>query len=172
MEAYLDRLQRPSGLFYHAPDVPFFWGRGNGWAAAGMTELLLELPKDHPRYAAVFEGYQKMMASLLSYQDDDGMWHQLIDFKESFKESSGTAMITYAMVTGVKSGWLPAKEYSLAVRNGWLALANRVDDLGRLSDVCVCTSPRNDLEYYLTRPRRTGDAHGQEALLWCVVALL
>ena len=39
MEAYLDKLQRPNGLFYHGPNFPFFWGRGNGWVAAGMTEL-------------------------------------------------------------------------------------------------------------------------------------
>ncbi|RYD46915.1 MAG: glycosyl hydrolase, partial [Verrucomicrobiaceae bacterium] len=48
MVAYLDNLQEPNGLFYHAPDVPFFWGRGNGWMAAGMTELLRILPEDNP----------------------------------------------------------------------------------------------------------------------------
>lgn len=37
MVMYLDELQRPNGLFYHAPDVPFYWGRGNGWMAAGMS---------------------------------------------------------------------------------------------------------------------------------------
>ncbi len=42
MVAYLDKLQQPNGLFYHAPDVPFFWGRGDGWVAAGMTEMLLD----------------------------------------------------------------------------------------------------------------------------------
>ena len=47
MAAYLDKLQQPNGLFYHAPDSQFYWGRGNGWQAGGMTELLLELPKDH-----------------------------------------------------------------------------------------------------------------------------
>ena len=31
MVLYLDKLQRPNGLFYHALDVPFYWGRGNGW---------------------------------------------------------------------------------------------------------------------------------------------
>ena len=34
MAAYLDKLQQPNGLFFHAADVPFFWGRGNGWVAA------------------------------------------------------------------------------------------------------------------------------------------
>lgn len=49
MVMYLDELQRPNGLFYHAPDVPFYWGRGNGWMAAGMSELLRCLPKKHKR---------------------------------------------------------------------------------------------------------------------------
>ncbi len=30
MVAYRDKLQQPNGLFYHAPDVPFFGGRGDG----------------------------------------------------------------------------------------------------------------------------------------------
>ena len=44
MAAYLDKLQQPNGLFYHAPDVPFFWGRGDGWVAAGMTEATAIAP--------------------------------------------------------------------------------------------------------------------------------
>lgn len=47
MVKYLDELQQPNGLFYHAPDVPYYWGRGNGWMAAGMTEVLKNLPKNH-----------------------------------------------------------------------------------------------------------------------------
>ncbi|MBN2180693.1 MAG: glycoside hydrolase family 88 protein [Sedimentisphaerales bacterium] len=172
MEAYLDKLQRPNGLFYHEPAVPFFWGRGNGWVAGGMTELLSVLPKDHPKYERIMQGYLKMMSSLLKYQGDDGMWHQLIDHPESFKESSGTAMFTFAMIQGVKDGRLKDKAYAQAARKGWLALTERVDDKGNLSGVCVGTSKLNDLQYYLNRPTRNGDAHGQEALIWCVVALL
>ena len=37
MAAYLDRLQQPNGLFFHAADSAFYWGRGNGWVAAGMA---------------------------------------------------------------------------------------------------------------------------------------
>lgn len=172
MEAYLDTLQRPNGLFFHAPEAPFFWGRGNGWVAAGMTELLSELPEDHPRFDRIMTGYKNMMASLLSYQDDDGMWHQLIDYKQSYKESSGTAMFTFAMIEGVKNEWLTGDEYGQAARKGWLALTERIDSDGQLSDVCVGTSRRNDLDFYLTRPTRTGDAHGQEAILWCITSLL
>ena len=48
MVMYLDSLQKPNGLFYHAPSSPFFWGRGNGWMVAGMTELLRVLPATNP----------------------------------------------------------------------------------------------------------------------------
>src|SRR5262245_54557516 len=65
MVLYLDSLQKPNGLFYHAPDVPFYWGRGNGWMAAGMSELLRVLPKDNAHYDRILKGYQTMMTSLL-----------------------------------------------------------------------------------------------------------
>ena len=28
-------LQQPNGLFFHAPDSPYYWSRGKGWMAAG-----------------------------------------------------------------------------------------------------------------------------------------
>ena len=90
MVTYLDKLQQANGLFYHAPDVPFYWGRGNGWVAAGMTELLRALPEDHPRRARVRDGYRKMMKALLEFQSKDGMWRQLIDHPEAWPETSST----------------------------------------------------------------------------------
>lgn len=109
MVVYLDSLQMPNGLFYHAPDVPFFWGRGDGWMAAGMSELLRSLPKNNPNRARIMDGYKKMMASLLKYQSADGMWRQLIDDPESWAETSSTGMFTFAFITGVKK-WLARQE--------------------------------------------------------------
>lgn len=79
MAAYLDKLQQPNGLFYHALDAPFFWGRGNGWVAAEMAELLRSLPANHPLRPRIMESYRKMMASLLKFQGKDGTWRQLLD---------------------------------------------------------------------------------------------
>ena len=44
LKVYCDSLQKENGLFYHREDVPFYWGRGNGWAAAALTEVLMVLP--------------------------------------------------------------------------------------------------------------------------------
>jgi rhamnogalacturonyl hydrolase YesR len=137
-----------------------------------MPELLSELPADHPKRARIMEGYKKMMATLLKYQDADGMWHQLIDHPESYKETSGTAMFTYAFITGVRKGWLKDPAYAEGARKGWLALQTYVDADGMMDKVCVGTGQNKNVEFYLTRPTQKGNSHGQAPLLWCAVALL
>lgn len=170
--AYLDKLQQPNGLFYHAPDVPFFWGRGDGWFAAGMSELLRSLPADNPNRVRILAGYEKMMATLLKYQDADGMWHQLIDKPESWPETSCTGMFTFAFISGVKNGWLDAKTYGPAARKGWLALQKYLEPNADIREVCEGTNKKNDYQYYLDRKRNVGDFHGQAPLLWCASAML
>lgn len=172
MTAYLDKLQQPNGLFHHAPDVPFFWGRGDGWVAAGMSEMLRDLPADHPQRARIMKGYTKMMAALREYQGKDGMWRQLIDRDDAWPESSGTGMFTFALISGVKNGWLDAKTYGPVARKAWIALAGYVDQNADVTSVCMGTSKKNDLQYYYDRPRITGDYHGQAPILWAASALL
>lgn len=181
MSAYLDRLQQPNGLFFHAADSPFYWGRGNGWYAAGMAELLRSLPRNHPKRARILDGYRKMMASLLKYQGEDGLWRQLIDHPESWAETSGTGMLTFAMVTGVKQGWLEAKTYGPAARKAWLGLVKYIDADANVREVCVGTNKAfqevgpdldTQLKFYLARQRRVGDLHGQAPVLWSATALL
>jgi unsaturated rhamnogalacturonyl hydrolase len=181
MAAYLDKLQQPNGLFFHSTDSPFFWSRGNGWIAAGMTELLRSLPEDHPKRARIMEGYKKMMTALLEAQDPNGMWHQLIDKPDFWPETSGTGMFTFAMVTGVKNGWLDAATYAPAARKAWLGLVKYIDADANIHQVCVGTNKAaqvvgSDLatqeKYYFDRDRRTGDLHGQAPILWTATALL
>lgn len=172
MVVYLNELQRPNGLFYHAPDVPFFWGRGDGWMAAGMSELLRSLPSDNPDRERIMKGYQTMMASLLKYQAPDGMWHQLIDDPEAWPETSATGMFAFAMITGVKNGWLDAGTYGPAARKAWLKLVTYINQDGDITDVCEGTNKKNDRQYYLDRKRNVGDNHGQAPVLWCATALL
>jgi rhamnogalacturonyl hydrolase YesR len=172
MAAYLDKLQQPNGLFHHAPDVPFFWGRGNGWFAAGMAEVLSYLPENHPKRARILEGYRKMMAALLQYQGKDGLWRQLIDHPEAWPESSCTGMFAFAMITGVNHGWLDSATYGPAARKAWLGLVGYLDTDANVREVCEGTNKKNDLDYYLARGRKIGDLHGQAPILWSACALL
>lgn len=172
MVAYLDRLQQPNGLFFHAPDSQFYWSRGNGWMAAGSAELLRSLPADHPARPRILEGYRKMMASLLKMQGEDGLWRQLLDHPEAWPETSGTGMFAAAMATGVKAGWLDAAVYGPAVRKAWLGLVSYIDEKGDIANVCAGTNKGPSVQYYLDRPRNVGDLHGQAPVLWTATALL
>ncbi len=171
LAAYLDKLQQPNGLFYHADVSPHFWGRGNGWFAAALAEVLSSLPPDHPKYARLMAGYKTMMASLKQYQAPSGLWRQLVDNEQAWDETSCTGMFTYALITGVKHGWLDAS-YADTARKGWIGLCGKIDDTGAVRDVCVGTNQKDDTQYYLDRPRATGDLHGQAPILWCAWALL
>jgi rhamnogalacturonyl hydrolase YesR len=172
MVAYLRKLQQPNGLFFHAEDVPFYWGRGNGWVAAGMTEMLLSLPQDHPSRAEILAAYRKMMVELAKDQNPDGMWRQLIDRPESWEESSSTGMFTFAMIEGVRHAWLGEEIYGPVARRAWIGLAGFVDQNADLTNVCAGTNKENSYEYYLARPRRTGDFHGQAPVMWAARALM
>ena len=172
MVAYLGKLQEPNGLFFHAPDVKHFWGRGDGWVAVGMTDMLGALPAKHKARKPILAAYRKMMATLLQYEADTGMWRQLIDNPESWPESSSSAMFTYAFVSGVKNGWLPEQTYGPAARKAWIALVGYLTPEGDLREVCVGTGKRDSVQYYLDRPRSVGDAHGQAPMLWTATALL
>lgn len=172
MVLYLDSIQQPSGLFHHAPTAPFCWGRGNGWMAVGMAELLRMLPEENPQRPAILKGYLKMMEKLKDCQSESGMWKQVVDDVTMWDETSGSAMFTYAMITGVKRGWLDENIYGPAARNAWLALASYVDEQGDVKDVCEGTMLGDNSEHYRSRKALTGDLHGQAPVLWCAYALL
>lgn len=172
MVLYLNEIQLENGLFYHSPEAHYSWGRGNGWMAVGMSELLHHLPKGNPNRERIMKGYKEMMVALLKYQEEDGMWRQIIDDVEAWKETSSTAMFTYAMITGVKNGWLDKKIYGAAARKAWLILVDYLNEDDELTEVCAGTNIKNSREHYMNRPRIIGDLHGQAPLLWCATALL
>ena len=172
IHAYIDKLQQDNGLFYHGPKFKYHWGRGNGWVAAAMAEILKDLPKDNVHRPAIVASYKKMMASLLKYQSENGLWRQLIDNKYSWTESSCSAMFAYAMSVGVKIGILDKADYEPAVVEAWKALCWQVNRDGNIRDVCVGTNQKDDIEFYLNRPRHTGDLHAQAPFLWLAAELV
>jgi unsaturated rhamnogalacturonyl hydrolase len=47
-----------------------------------------------------------------------------------------------------------------------------IDVNGDVSNVGEGTNKKNDLNYYLTHARNTGDLHGEAPILWSASALL
>ncbi len=167
---YLERLQQPNGLFHHGPEAPHFWGRGNGWVAAGLSEILSCVPREHPDREPILAGYHRMMDALLEYQAPDGMWRQLIDRPDAWAETSATAMFASALHAGVRMGLLGSDHYDAAIK-AWRVF-DYLDGQGRLTWICTGTGQSADPQYYLARPVVTGDLHGQAALLWLEAEVL
>jgi rhamnogalacturonyl hydrolase YesR len=170
----VENLQQSNGLFYHTLSAPIHWGRGNGWAAAAMTEVLLSIPQDHPQRAQLLTKYQNMMAALVTYQGQSGMWYQVLDMgsdPDNWLESSCTGMFVFALASGVKEGWLPEQPYKQAALDGWVALDDYVDEQGRVHEICTGTGASSDVQYYFDRPREIGNPHGQAAVIWAATAI-
>jgi rhamnogalacturonyl hydrolase YesR len=165
LTAYITDLQRPDGLFIHAKEGPFAWGRGNGFAAFGLMEALTSLPATWPARARVLQGYQALMKGMLARQAPDGMWRQVVDEPGSYREATATAMILTAMARGIRLGWID-NAYRPAVDRAWRGLLARIGEDGTVMDVCTGTGSGPTKEYYLNRTGLTGgdDRGGAMAL--------
>jgi unsaturated rhamnogalacturonyl hydrolase len=158
------------GLYDHTwfadvtPDPRFFWGRGAGWMLMAMTELLTELPEDHPGREAVLEQYRRAAQGVAAVQGRSGAWHQLLDRTDSYLETSATAMFTFAIARGVNRGWLPPV-YGPVAQTGWQAVAQRVRPDGQITGICVATTAAYDAVYYYHRPTDLGAMQGYGAAL-------
>ena len=172
MDDYLKKLQQPNGLFFHGPDAPFFWSRGNGWMAVALAELVAVLSQNHPCYNSISESYMDMINSLVGYQTETGLWRQLIDNEDAWEETSGSAMFAYSIKLGLDHGIISGDKYQEAWKNAWQALVNSLDADGKLEGICVGTGQSDDVQYYLNRPAVTGDLHGQAPMLWLSLNIL
>jgi rhamnogalacturonyl hydrolase YesR len=164
--AYASRLQRPDGIFIHATNGPFAWGRGNGFAALGLIEALTAMPANHPSRALLLQIYRRHMAAIRNQQAPDGMWREVIDESGSYREETATAMLMTAMARGLRRGWLDAS-YRSVVDRAWNGLAAHVAQDGTVIDVCTSTGAGPTKRYYLDRAAMTGadDRGGAMALL-------
>lgn len=169
---YVRQFQRPDGLFWHGRRAHIEWGRGDGWMASAMTEVLADLPADTAGYGQIRTSYRKMMAGLVRDQARDGMWRQVVNDPQAWKESSATGMFTYALAAGLRHGWIHGWPYRRAVRRGWRALCRHLDGRANVRDVCILTEHANTTAYYLSRPKQTGNLHGQFSMLWAARELL
>jgi hypothetical protein len=165
LTAYASRLQRPDGLFNHAPDGPAAWGRGNGFAAFGLMEALTVMPASHPDRPALLDIFRRHMAAARAQVAPDGSWREVIDEPASYREESATAMLMIAMARGIRLGWLNAS-YRDTVDRAWRALAAHVADDGTVIDVCTSTGSGPTKRYYMDRQAITGadDRGGAMAL--------
>ena len=164
-------IQQESGLFWHCRSAPFYWGRGNGFAALGLTETLTYMPENHPARPAIMDLYRGLMESLSRLQHLSGMLPQVLDFPGSYDEFTATCMLGYALARGLRRGWLPL-EYRDKAELAWYAVSERIDDVGNVTDACASTGVQLTGRRYLDRPAIFGfDDRSGGLALWFAVEM-
>lgn len=117
---------------------PVFWSRGNGWVMAGLARTLEYMPKDEPGRGRYERQLRQMAAAAAKLQDPrDGLWHSdLLDAKDYPQpETSGSALMTFAMAWGVNHGVLSRKRYRPVVAKAWAGLVQQIYADGRLGNI-------------------------------------
>ena len=121
VETYHTLKDERTGLLYHAWDEsrgmrwsdeqtglsPHFWGRAIGWYAMACLDILDFLPAKHPGVVQIHAIIATLLARLLVYQHEGGMWYQVVDQgarEGNYLESSATVMFAYAMLKAVRLG--------------------------------------------------------------------
>jgi len=158
------------GLYWHSwssvteKNGGAFWGRCNGWVLMSKIELLSLLPSDYESRDELISLVKEQIDNLITYQDDSGLWHQIIDKPDSYSESSCTAMFIYGIARAVNEGWIDS-HYSEFVNKGWAGLSGKINMKGEVDDICIGTGIGNDLNFYYERPVKLNDIHGLGAVL-------
>lgn len=182
-----------TGLYRHACDVSremfwcdketgqseHAWGRAMGWYAMAIVETL--------QYLGVNEATQPMVdilnrifETLPAYADPaTGMWYQVLDCpgrEGNYLEATGSVMFVYAMLKGVRLGYLPAQMEAEALRK-YEQFVDRfvrenADGTISITDCCAVaglggkTMRSGTFDYYISEPVIENDCKGVGPFIW------
>lgn len=142
------------------------WGRGNGWVFISVSDFLENAPKDTEGYDRLMTLYREFAEGLLSYQDGEGLWHQVIDRPDSYSETSCTAMFIIGICRGLRNGWISDKIYKDAVNRAYNGLMkHKIDRTGAVYGVCMGSGNFTEAEYYMQLGTVDNDDHGTGVIL-------
>ncbi len=186
------QLMRDSntGLYYHGYDSSRtmfwadkqtglsknFWLRSLGWFTVAMIDVFEYMNEQmFDERHTIMEMFKETVDSILKFQDPkSNMFYQVPNFpnKEgNYLETSGSSMIAYAILKGVRLKALPPRYQEIGLKifegicNTYLTVKN--DDLN-LGGICLVaglgpeTNLRRDgsYEYYMSEPVVENDAKG------------
>ena len=184
-----------TGLYYHGYDAGKsifwadtetglsgnFWLRSIGWFAVALADLMDILPAEER--AALQPIFLDLMESVWQFHDGEtAMYYQVPNFpgrEGNYLESSGSAMLAYAMLKGARLGALPAEyaDHGQATFDGIMKKYLSFDGDGTLNLGGICLvaglGPDSDRRrdgsyaYYISEPVVCNDAKGVAPFVLC-----
>lgn len=178
-----------TGLLYHGWDEsreqkwsnpetgtsPHFWGRGMGWFAMALVDVLDYFPEEHARRTELLNILNRTLTAVVHYQDPTtGVWFDIVDLgsrEGNYVESSASSMFVYALAKSIRKGYIPFR-FSSATEKGYQGLLrefisengpNKVN-LDKTVQVSGLGGAKNyrdgSFEYYMSEPVISNDYKG------------
>ena len=201
----IENMRNPlNGLYYHAIDTSKeafwcdkvtglsqnIWLRAIGWYSMALLDTLDKVDNSDHKYDAeckmLEDAFVDLINSMLKYQDESGMWYQVVDQggKEgNYLETSGSAIFAYSIMKSVRMGILDKSyfKHGLKAFNGTCDkyLSEKDGEL-QLDGICLVSglgpydNKRRDgtFEYYMSEPIVSNDAKGVAPLVLAYIETL
>ena len=189
-----------TGLYYHGYDEsremywadpktgcsPNFWLRSLGWFSLALTETAMACDEAlyyEKRYLIGL--LEKLVDALIPFQDESGMFYQVPDKPDderNYLETSGTALIAYAILKAVRLGFISPRYAAVGEKafDGICEsyLSKNEDGTLKLGGICLVAGlggaqhRDGSLEYYFSEPVVENEAKGVAPFLLAYTEIL
>ncbi len=166
-----------------------FWLRSIGWFAVSIVDTCDCMDQQmYDEYNSVKSLLKELVDGLLKYQDQETkMFYQVPNFpgrEGNYLETSGSVMISYAILKGVRLGILPERYRQIGVDifNGTCNkyLSEKPNGDLNVGGICLVAGlgPENNLrrdgtyEYYISEPVVENDAKGTGPLIMAYTEMI
>ena len=190
-----------TGLYYHGYDESRsmywadpvtgcsanFWLRAMGWFLVAMVDVLERMDEAlYAEYRDIMAMLKEAVEAMINFQDEEsGMFWQVIDkpgIEGNYLETSGTALFAYAVLKGVRLGFLP-KRFAAYGEKAFYGTCERNLGIGedgslQLTGICLVAGlggkdhRDGSLAYYFSEPVVENDAKGVGPLLLAYTEIL
>lgn len=198
----VEKLMRDNktGLYYHGIDCSKsifwadketglsknFWLRSIGWFSVAMVDII-EIA-DEETGKSISGIFAQLMSDIKAFRDEEsGMYWQVVDQpgrEGNYLETSGSAMIAYAMLKGARLGVLD-ESYAALGKGTFDGICEKYLDVNEndelnLGGICLVAGlgPESDhrrdgsYEYYISEPVVENDAKGVAPFVLCYTEIL
>lgn len=156
------------------------WGRALGWYCMAAVEVLDLIPDGTEGKDEIIGILRGIVDILPDFADpESGVWYQVLDQpgrEGNYLEATCSAMFTYTMLRGIRTGYLDAslKEYAMKTYDNLVKAFITEDEDGLLSINNCCSvgglggdnHRMGDYAYYLSEPVRSNDPKGVGPFIW------
>ena len=164
-----------------------FWLRSMGWYATALVDIIGLLPENDKHRKTLVLLLDELLLGISKYQDKEtGLYWQVVDKANengNYLETSGSAMIAYAMLKGARLGVIDS-EYCELGKKTFDGIYNKYmsesEEGLNLKGICLVaglgpdTDRRRDgsYEYYISEPVVENDAKGVAPFFMCYTEII